>query len=151
MSNDTHPFWQRKRLDEMTRAEWEALCDGCGQCCRHKLEDADTAAVYPTRVACRLLDTQTCQCNDYAQRQQKVPDCIQLDLAQIASGHGLPASCAYRRIYAGQGLAWWHPLVSGRSESVHEAGISVRGQLISEADLPDRVDLEDYVEASPWT
>ena len=126
------PFWNSKRLDEMTQAEWESLCDGCGRCCLHKLRDEDTDAVIHTNVACRLLDTQTCACSDYARRQRKVPDCVQLTPAALAEIDWLPPTCAYRRLQEGRGLAWWHPLVSGRPDSVHEAGISAQGRAVGE-------------------
>ncbi|MFM9817060.1 UNVERIFIED_CONTAM: YcgN family cysteine cluster protein [Spiribacter pallidus] len=145
------PFWQRKTLAEMSAPEWEALCDGCGQCCRHKLEDADTGAVYPIRVGCQLLDTHGCHCTDYPTRHATVPDCIQLTVEAIPEMPWLPQSCAYRRLYEGRGLAWWHPLVSGDPETVHTAGISVRGRLVNERQLPADAALEDYVEETPWT
>ena len=151
MIDDHSPFWQRKSLAEMSWPEWEALCDGCGQCCRHKLEDADSGEVYPTRVACQLLDAHSCQCSDYANRHATVPDCIQLTLAKVAAYEWLPTTCAYRRLYHGENLDWWHPLVSGDPQTVHTAGISVRGRLVNEKDLPADVGLEDYVEETPWT
>ncbi|WP_428377466.1 YcgN family cysteine cluster protein [Lichenicoccus sp.] len=126
------PFWKSKRLDEMTTAEWESLCDGCGRCCLHKLRDEDTEEVIFTNVACRLLDTETCICVDYARRQRKVPDCVRLTPRTLPEIDWLPPSCGYRRLQEGRDLAWWHPLVSGRPETVHEAGISARGRIIGE-------------------
>jgi uncharacterized cysteine cluster protein YcgN (CxxCxxCC family) len=148
---DQTPFWERKRLDELSWPEWEALCDGCGQCCRHKLEDADTGVVFPTRVGCQLLDGHSARCSDYAHRHDTVPDCIQLTVERVAAYHWLPDSCAYRRLYRGQSLEWWHPLVSGDPETVHQAGISVRGALVNERELGADEALEDYLEETPWT
>ena len=145
------PFWERKTLSEMTTEEWESLCDGCAKCCRHQLEEIDTGKIFPTRVACQLLDTHTCRCSDYTDRHRTVPDCICLTPARVAAYAWLPKSCAYRRIHEGRGLAEWHPLRSGSADSVHEAGISMRGQLISEQDLPPGANLEDYLEEKAWT
>ena len=151
MHDASTPFWHRKTLAEMSWPEWEALCDGCGQCCRHRLEDADTGAIYPTTVSCQLLNTHTCQCSDYANRHATVPDCIQLTVEKVAEARWLPETCAYRRIAEGKGLAWWHPLVSGDPQTVHEAGVSVQGELTSERNLPAGAELEDYMEESEWT
>ena len=126
------PFWETKTLDEMNAAEWESLCDGCGRCCLNKIEDDDTAAIHLTKVACKLLDVRTCQCRDYPNRQSHVPDCIQIDPAQVRSLSWLPETCGYRTIDEGRALAWWHPLISGSVDTVHEAGISLRGWAKSE-------------------
>lgn len=129
---DEAPFWKTKQLDEMTRAEWESLCDGCGRCCLHKLRDEDTSALSYTNVACRLLDLASCQCGDYARRKRKVPDCVSLTPDAVREIDWLPPSCAYRRLAEGKDLAWWHPLVSKNPDTVHTAGISIRGRAISE-------------------
>ncbi|MEL6289853.1 MAG: YcgN family cysteine cluster protein [Pseudomonadota bacterium] len=133
------PFWERKSLEQMTRDEWESLCDGCGKCCLVKLIDDDTDELIHTRVACTLLDIGACRCSNYARRHQRVPDCIRLDPAAITELDWLPETCAYRRVQEGRGLAWWHPLVSGDPSTVHAAGVSVRSFAISE----DKVD-HDY-------
>ena len=146
MDGHNRPYWQRKSLSQLSAPEWEALCDGCGQCCRHKLEDIDTGVVHPTQVVCQLLDTQGCHCTDYANRHASVPDCITLTPESVSRYAWLPSSCAYRRLAEGKDLAWWHPLVSGDPETVHQAGISVRGRVLSERNLPADAELEDYME-----
>lgn len=126
------PFWKTKTLEEMSPSEWESLCDQCGRCCLHKLRDEDTQALHFTNVACRLLDTHSCQCSDYPRRRRRVPDCVSLTPAVVREIDWLPPSCGYRRLAEGKDLAWWHPLVSGDPDTVHEAGISVRDRAVSE-------------------
>lgn len=126
------PFWKTKPLSDMTLEEWESLCDGCGRCCLNKLEDEDTGQYLYTRAACKLLDLETCRCTDYPNRQAKVPDCVALTPQNVGSLGWLPATCAYRLLDEGKNLQWWHPLVSGRLETVAEAGISVTGEAYSE-------------------
>lgn len=135
-------FWQQKELSEMSPDEWESLCDGCGRCCLNKLEDIDTGVIYPTSVACFLLDIPSCRCADYQNRQTRVSECVLVtpDNAEILGW--LPDTCAYRLLARGQPLADWHPLVSGDPESVHRAGISVRHLAISELNVDD---MEEYV------
>ena len=138
------PFWETTPLTGMTREQWESLCDGCGRCCLIRFEDEETGLVTPTRVACRLLDTETCRCTNYVHRKRFVPDCIKLTPGAIADLPWMPMTCAYRRIHEGRGLADWHPLVSGDPNSVVRAGISVRGQVISEDTLNDPEDAMDF-------
>jgi len=130
-------FWLQKTLAEMTNDEWESLCDGCGKCCLVKLVDEDTEELQHTRVACELLDIGSCRCSDYQNRHDAVPDCIQLNARSVSELTWLPATCAYRLIANGEPLAWWHPLVSGDAQTVHEAGISVRSWAISETRVDD--------------
>lgn len=137
-------FWHAKKLHEMTSAEFEALCDGCGKCCLHKLEDEDTGDVFYTKVACRYLDHGTCQCTAYDERQRHVPECVVLTHESVKETYWLPETCAYRLIDEGIPLFDWHPLVSGDPQSVHKAGMSVAGNVVHENTV-DLDDLEDYV------
>lgn len=136
------PYWRTKSLEEMTRAEWEALCDGCARCCLIKLEDEDTGEIAYTDIACRLLDIGTCRCSRYRQRLRLVPQCVDLTPEEVRKFDWLPSTCAYRLVAEGRDLAWWHPLVSGDPETVHKAGISVRGRVVPERrgdDPEDRI------------
>ena len=138
------PFWQRKKLDQMTAAEWESLCDGCGLCCLIRFEDEETGEVIPTRVACKLLDQHLCRCKDYVNRKAHVPDCIKLTPWNIDALAWMPPSCAYRRLHEGRGLPSWHPLITGDPDSAHKAGVSIRDQTVSEDSLADPEDALDF-------
>ncbi|MEG9861718.1 MAG: YcgN family cysteine cluster protein [Parvularculales bacterium] len=140
----TDPFWKSKTLGEMTPQEWESLCDGCGRCCLVKLEDEDSGEYYYTDVACRLLDQSNCRCTRYAERTRLVKECIALTPDTVTDLFWMPRTCAYRLIAEGRDLYWWHPLVSGDSKTVHEAGVSIRGQVVEERSVPDEA-LEDHI------
>lgn len=138
------PFWKAKSLSEMNDLEWESLCDGCGRCCLIKFQDEDTGRVAYTDVACRLLDTVTCRCRYYAQRTRLVSECLDLRNEDSQAFAALPATCAYRLLCEGRGLPDWHPLLTGDPESVHRAGVSVRGRVVSEEFVhPDDLDGRD--------
>ncbi|TRD16430.1 YcgN family cysteine cluster protein [Palleronia caenipelagi] len=142
-------FWERYPLEELSTAEWEALCDGCGKCCLNKLEDEETGEVALTRVACRLFDDETCRCSQYDIRKQIVPECVVLkpeDLETVS--YWLPLTCAYKLIHEGQPLYPWHPLLSGRAESVHEAGVSAQNITVPEFEV-DEEEWEDHIIEEP--
>ena len=142
-------FWKHKPLKSLTSEEWEALCDGCGKCCLNKLEDEDTGEVALTRIACRLLDEQSCKCGQYPIRHQFIPDCIVLKPSNIdENAYWMPKTCAYRLLWSGQPLFDWHPLISGNPETVHTANISVRGMTLSEFDINEE-DWEDHIIEEP--
>jgi len=142
------PFWRVKRLDEMSKKEWEQLCDGCAKCCLVKLEDEETNELIYTDVGCDLLDAGTCRCTDYPNRNKRVPDCIPLTPKNLEEIDWMPPSCAYRRLKEGRGLPWWHPLRSGEYRTVIDAGMSVQGRFIYEADVKD--DIEDREASWPF-
>lgn len=138
-------FWRRYPIDDLSRAEWEALCDGCAKCCLIKLEDEDTGAVGYTNIACRLLDLGTCRCGNYALRRQLVRGCVALgrdNLEEVLSW--MPRTCAYRLVAEGQDLEPWHPLRSGDPDSVHTAGVSLKGRMIPEHEVAED-DWQDHV------
>jgi uncharacterized cysteine cluster protein YcgN (CxxCxxCC family) len=137
-------FWMAKTLSQMTQEEFEAVCDGCGKCCLHKLEDEDTDDVYYTKVACRLLDQTSCRCTSYETRQQKVEGCLVLTPSNVKEMWWLPETCAYRLLDSGMPLFDWHPLVSGDPDSVHKANMSVSGKVVAETSVAEE-DFEDYI------
>lgn len=143
MTLDT-PFWKHKTLAEMSRKEWESLCDGCGLCCMIRLEDEDTGEIALTRLSCRYLDISSCKCTDYPNRSRNVPGCISLKPEQVKTFTWLPTTCAYRLIDEGKPLYDWHPLLSGTPESVHLAGISKRELLLSEEGIAEE-EWEEYI------
>lgn len=137
-------FWETVPLQKMSPDEWEALCDGCGKCCLNKLEDADTGEMVFTRVACRLLDDETCRCAHYEIRKQIVPECVVLTPKNIEqNAYWMPRTCAYRLLWEGKPLFEWHPLISGDPNSVHNAGISTRHATVGEMEIPVE-EWEDY-------
>lgn len=131
------PFWKAKTLEQMTREEWEQLCDGCARCCMVKLEDEDTNEIHLTRLACSMLEVKTCRCSNYPERFKLMADCIDVTVEKVRELQWLPATCGYRRVNEGRDLAWWHPLVSGSPETVHQAGISVKSFAMSEKRVKD--------------
>ncbi|MBB3104978.1 YcgN family cysteine cluster protein [Azomonas macrocytogenes] len=144
MAAKVEPFWKRKSLDQLDQQEWESLCDGCGLCCLQKLEDDEDGSVYYTRIACRLLDLNTCRCRDYVNRQASVPDCIQLTAAEAGQFAWLPATCAYRLLAAGEDLPLWHHLICHDPDAVHGERISQAGRMLAEDAVPDE-DWESYL------
>jgi len=138
------PFWERKTLNEMTREEWESLCDGCARCCIVKFEDEDTKEILYTDVVCKLLDIEKCRCTNYSDRSRLVPTCLMLTPDLVKSLKWMPDICAYRLLAEGKPLQWWHPLVSGNQNTVHEAGISVRGNVVSEKFMSE-AEIEEHI------
>jgi hypothetical protein len=150
MTDSLRPkFWETVPLTRLNRAEWEALCDGCGKCCMNKLEDEDTGEVVLTRVACRLFDDTTCQCAQYPIRHQFVPECIVLKPTNMdANLYWMPETCAYKLRWQGKPLYDWHPLISGRADSVHDAGVSMQSRTVPEFEIPEE-DWEDHIIEEP--
>lgn len=142
------PFWRTRALADLSREEWESLCDGCGRCCTNTLEDEETGELFATRVACRLFCNKTGGCGDYPNRKAKVSECIQISAENVGEMDFLPPTCGYRLVWQGQDLPDWHHLVCGDREEVHRRGFSVRGQTISEATIPADL-LEDYLHDWP--
>lgn len=142
-------YWERKKPQQMTHAEWEALCDGCGKCCLNKLEDEETGEVALTRVACRLFDDTTCRCAQYDIRHQFVPECIVLKPSNIEDNlYWMPETCAYKLLWQGKPLHDWHPLISGTPDSVHAAGVSMQHRTVAEFEI-DEDDWEDHIIEEP--
>ncbi|MEH6556640.1 MAG: YcgN family cysteine cluster protein [Oceanicoccus sp.] len=133
-------FWENKPLDQLSEDEWESLCDGCAKCCLHKLEDEDSGEVFYTKVVCRYMDEQ-CRCTEYQRRNELVPNCVWLRPEDVKEFHWLPSTCAYRLVSEGKPLESWHPLISGSPDTVHSAGISIKGRALSEEYVhPDGLD-----------
>ena len=144
MSDESRPFWEEKHLADMSQAEWESLCDGCGKCCVIKLEDVDTGDIHYTDIGCKLLNPETCRCEHYAERKKHVPDCVVLKPEQLDALPWMPDTCAYRLLHEGKPLPSWHPLVTGDPDSTHKAGQSVVNRIyregeIAEDDYPDHI------------
>ena len=144
MHKNSADFWNNTPLHELSREQWEMLCDGCGKCCLHKLQDEDTNAVFYTRVACKLLDTKSGGCQDYDHRFSRVPDCMDVSKMLPSEMAWLPTSCAYRLRADNKPLPQWHPLITGQASSVHKEAKSIRGRVVSEVDV-DEADLENYI------
>ncbi len=147
MVEKNRKFWREVKLTEMSALQWESLCDGCAKCCLQKLEDEDTREIYFTNVVCDLLDLEGCRCTSYTDRSVLVPSCITLTPQDLEELYWLPATCAYRLLAEGKDLPEWHPLVSGRQETVEESGNSIKGRVVREAEADDLVfHLIDWVE-----
>jgi len=146
------PFWQTKSLSEMTRPEWESLCDGCAKCCLNKfIDDEHTDEesellptdhinegehIYYSNIACHLLNEKSCQCSKYEQRTTLVPDCVRLTQENIDAVFFMPPSCTYRRLQEGRGMPSWHPLLhKGKKSAMHKAGMSVRGKIVKDNEV----------------
>jgi hypothetical protein len=146
-------FWELP-LESLNRLEWEQLCDGCARCCLKKLQDEDTdldtnnqsvPAIRFTRVVCRYLDQNKCSCKAYQTRQFKVPDCLVLDMGNLAQSlYWIPNTCAYKLRYLDKPLPHWHPLLTGSRNAIKQEGIAVTGRVLSEQYVHDD-GLEEHV------
>lgn len=136
-------FWEEKTIYEMTPQEWEQLCDQCGKCCLHKIEDEDTGEIFLTNVACKLFDPKSCQCSNYRNRKKHVPDCTYLNPKNVQNAPWLPSTCAYKILASNGKLESWHPLLSGNKNTVHSSGNSLKGKFVIPEDQAD--DLRDHV------
>lgn len=144
-----HKFWETYPLNKLTREEWEALCDGCGKCCLNKLEDDETGQVELTCISCRLLDGETSLCSNYENRRDYVPECISLTPKNIDKhAYWMPQTCAYRLLWQKKPLPEWHPLITGDQETVHQAGVSMRGKTVNELTVDDD-DWDDHIIEEP--
>ncbi len=142
--SDNSRFWETTPFNQFTDKQWELICDGCAQCCAHKLQDEDTDEIFLTNVVCQYLDTNQCQCSVYGDRHVHVPDCIKITPKNAGSLPWIPDTCGYRLLANGKPLPDWHPLMTGDSESTRKANMTVTGKVISDADV-DMDDLEDYL------
>ena len=134
-TNEFMNFWEEKKLSQMSTSEWESLCDNCGKCCLHKLEDEDSGTVYYTSVVCDLIDLDSCRCTRYSERCTLVPDCLDLKQHDFSEYTWLPATCAYKLLANGEPLPEWHPLISGTPDSVKQAGVSISSYAMKESDI----------------
>lgn len=135
------PFWKEKKLVQLSRKEWESLCDRCGQCCLVQLED-DAGECVTTSVICKYYDQSCEQCTIYDTRQQLVPTCLTLTADNLDEAWFAPETCAYRLLAEGKDLPDWHPLITGSNIKMQESGINISGRVISEENIhPDDLNL----------
>lgn len=144
MTTNKDRFWEKIPLTELNESQWESICDGCCQCCAHKLQDEETEEIFHTNVVCQYLDCDECQCTVYSERHKYVPDCIKVTPENAGQLSWMPTTCGYRRLAEGKALPSWHPLETGDKNSVKKAGKTVTGKVISEADINEE-ELEDYI------
>ena len=138
-------FWETKTLFEMTRDEWESICDGCAKCCLTQLQDEESEQLVFTNVACDLLNENTCLCTNYENRSDRVPSCVTMDAGNVQqAAEFAPPTCAYRLLIQGEQLPEWHHLLSGDKEAVHANKKSVKGRVVFQRDV-DEQDYEDYI------